>query len=147
MRIELNRKNEAVHFEAFNEDGLSVSMDGAPSVGGTNSGLRPMQMVLASLGGCSAIDFVNILKKQRQELRDMKIIIDGEREKKQPPAVFTHIHMHFKLFGPLDEKKVEKALELSVTKYCSVGKMLEKTAEITYSYEISPEKSSEIQGS
>jgi putative redox protein len=136
MRIEINRLNDAVHFEAVNETGNSISMDGAPQMGGTNSGFRPMQMLLAGLGGCSAIDFVDILKKQRQDLRDVKIIIDGEREDKPAPAVFTTIHMHYKLYGNLDPAKVERALNLSITKYCSVGVIFEKTAKITYSYEI-----------
>jgi putative redox protein len=136
MRIELNRVNDAVHLEAVNEDGNVVSIDGSPAVGGTKSGFRPMQMLLAGLGGCSAIDFIDILKKQRQDLRDIRIIIDAQREDKPAPSVFTSIHMHFKLQGTLDVRKVERALDLSVEKYCSVGKILEKTARITYSYEI-----------
>jgi putative redox protein len=140
MRIEINRLNHAVHLEALNEDGNTVSMDGAPQMGGTKSGFRPMQMLLAGLGGCSAIDFIDILKKQRQDLQDFRIIIDGDREHKPAPSVFTSVHMHFKLQGNLDPLKVERALDLSINKYCSVGKMLEKTARITYSYEIAGEQ-------
>jgi putative redox protein len=136
MRIEINRVNNAVHLEAVNEFGNIISIDGALQMGGTNAGFRPMQLLLSGLGACSAIDFINILKKQRQGLRDIKIIIDGDREDKPSPSVFTNIHMHFKLLGNLNAQKVERALDLCINKYCSVGKMLGKTAKITFSYEI-----------
>jgi putative redox protein len=138
IRIELKRLNDAVLFEAANEGGNKVQIDGSPDVGGTNSGMRPMQMLLAAMGGCSAIDLVNILKKQKQELKDIKITVTGERESGAVPSLFTEVHAHYKLFGKVDKGKAEKAVALAVDKYCSVAKTLEKTAKVTYSVEIIP---------
>jgi putative redox protein len=137
MKVEIARLNNAYNFEATNEQGRTVQMDASPDIGGSNLGFRPMQMLLASLGGCSSIDIVNILNKQKQELKDIKITVDGEREKDVIPSLFTDIHIHFHLTGKLDEDKVKKAIDLSVNKYCSVLKTLEKTAKITHSYTIS----------
>lgn len=136
MRINLIRQNSAVHFEAVNEDGAKINIDGSPDIGGENKGLRPMQLLLAGIGGCSAIDIVSILKKQRQNLEDLQIDIDGTREEGAVPSLFKSIHVHFKLKGELDDGKVKKAVDLSMTKYCSVAKTLEKTAKITFDYEI-----------
>ncbi|MEM1135446.1 MAG: OsmC family protein [Bacteroidota bacterium] len=138
MKIEISRLNQAYHMEASNDEGNTVSVDGSPEIGGEGKGMRPMQLVLSAIGTCSAIDVISILKKQKQDLKDLKITVDGEREKDAIPAVFTKIHLHFKLFGDLDCNKVEKALKLSVEQYCSVGKMLEKTAVVTYGYTIIP---------
>src|SRR5688500_3000028 len=136
IRIELKRLNDAFHFEAANENGNSVHIDASPDIGGTNQGMRPMQMLLAALGGCSSIDVVNILKKQKQELKDIQVTITGEREKDAIPSLYTEVHAHFKLFGKLDKDKAEKAVNLAVDKYCSVAKTLEKTAKVTHSFEI-----------
>ena len=139
IRIELNRLNDAFHFAAENDKGNSVNLDASPDIGGTNQGMRPMQMMLAAMGGCSAIDIINILRKQRQGLKDMKITVDGEREKDAIPSLFKSIHAHYKFFGDLDSDKVEKAINLSIEKYCSVSKTLAKAgATITYTYEILP---------
>lgn len=136
IKIELKRLNDAFHFEAANENGNSVHIDASPDIGGTNQGMRPMQMLLAALGGCSSIDVVNILKKQKQELKDIQVTITGEREKDAVPSLYTEVHAHFKLFGRLDKDKAEKAVSLAVDKYCSVAKTLEKTAKVTHSFEI-----------
>ncbi len=136
IRIELNRLNDAFHFSAENENGNTVHIDASPDIGGTNKGMRPMQMLLAAMGGCSAIDIINILKKQKQDLKDLKITVTGEREKDVIPSLFETVHAHYKFFGNLDKEKVEKAIKLSIEKYCSVSKTLEKTANITYSFEI-----------
>jgi putative redox protein len=111
-------------------------MDGSPAVGGENKGFRPMQMLLAALGGCSTIDIVSILKKQRQPVDDIAITVEGEREPGVEPSLFRDIRVHFTLKGNLDEDKVRKAVELSMEKYCSVAKTLEKTAAITYSFSV-----------
>ena len=137
MKVEIARLNDAFNFEATNEQGRTIQMDASPDIGGSNLGFRPMQLLLASLGGCSSIDIVNILKKQKQDLKDIKISVDGEREKDVIPSLFTEIHIHFELTGKLDEDKVRKAIDLSVNKYCSVLKTLEKSAKITHSYSIS----------
>lgn len=138
VKIELKRLNDAVLFEAANESGNTVRIDGSPDVGGTNQGMRPMQMLLAAMGGCSAIDLVNILKKQKQDLKDVNITVTGEREQGVVPALYTEVHAHYKLFGNIDKDKAERAVSLAVDKYCSVAKTLEKTARITYSFEIIP---------
>src|SRR5690606_38700460 len=118
IKIELNRLNDAFHFSAENEDGVTVHLDSAPDSGGENLGMRPMQMLLAAMGGCSAIDIITILKKQRQELKDLKITVTGEREKDAIPSLYQTVHAHYKFFGPLDPDKVEKAINLSIEKYC-----------------------------
>jgi putative redox protein len=132
--ITIRRLNDAVHMEAKNEDNATLQMDGSGDIGGINGGFRPMQMLLAAAGGCSAIDIVGILKKQRQNPDSMTIEVDGTRVQKGTYSEFSAIHMHYIFTGDLDEKKVEKAIELSVTKYCSVSKTLEKTAKITTSF-------------
>lgn len=139
IKIELNRLNDAFHFSAENEDGVTVHLDSSPDAGGTNQGMRPMQMLLAAMGGCSAIDVIDILKKQRQELKDLKITVTGEREKGAVPSLYQTVHAHYRFFGELEEKKVERAISLSIEKYCSVSKTLEKAgAAITFSFEINP---------
>lgn len=134
MKVTLKRLNQAVHFEGKNEEGLTVHMDGSPEIGGEGKGIRPMQLTLISLAGCSSIDVVIFLKKMRQELKDLEINVSAERVKDETPRVFEKIHMEYILSGKLKEEKVKKALALSIEKYCSVAKMLDKTAEITYSY-------------
>jgi len=136
MKIELRRLNEAVHFECTTEDGLRTETDGSLDVGGEGKAPRPMQLLLMSHASCSAIDVVHLLKKMRQPLTDIRVVADGERNTEEVPAVFRKIHLHYILTGDLDEKSAEKAIRLSVEKYCSVGAMLSKTAEITWSFEI-----------
>ncbi len=133
MKITLSRQNDAVHFIAKNEQDTVMHIDGSPEIGGENKGFRPMQMLLAALGGCSSIDVVSILKKQRQVLEAFDIEIDGEREAGKEPSLFQDILVTFKLTGAsLDPEKVKKAVVLSMDKYCSVAKTLEKTATIKY---------------
>ena len=136
VKIEINRLGDGFHMEAVNEGGNTLQMDASPDIGGTNLGMRPMQVLLSAFGGCSTIDIINILKKQRQDLKDIKITLTGEREKDVTPSGYETIHAHFRLYGALDKDKVEKAVSLSVEKYCSVGKMLGKSAVITHSFEI-----------
>lgn len=116
--------------------GHSVVLDGSPEHGGRNLGIRPMELLLIGLGGCTAFDVVLILQKSRQNVRDVEVILDAERAT-DIPHVFTDITAHFKVWGKdLNEKHVERAVDLSAEKYCSATKMLEKTAKITYSWEI-----------
>jgi putative redox protein len=136
MKIEINRLNEGFHLEGVNETGNTVHIDASPDIGGTGKGMRPMQLLLTALGACGTIDIINILKKQRQPLEDIKITVTGEREKDAVPAPFIGAHIHFRLFGKLDKDKVEKAVSLSVEKYCSVAETIKKTTRITYSFEI-----------
>ena len=96
ITIELNRLNDAFHFSAENEDGITVHLDSSPDAGGRNLGMRPMQMLLAAMGGCSAIDIIDILNKQRQELKDLKITVTGEREKGAIPSLYQSVHAHYR---------------------------------------------------
>lgn len=136
MKIELSRADDAYHFISTSEDGHTVISDGSTAIGGGNKGMRPMEMVLAALASCSSIDIVLILKKQRQTLKDIKVTITGNRATDQIPAVFTDIHIHFRLFGNIKPKKAEQAVTGSMERYCSVSKMLERTVKITHSHEI-----------
>lgn len=128
--------DDAYHLEARNEEGRTIETDGSPAIGGSNKGMRPMQLLMAAAGSCSSIDIISILKKQKQELKDLNVEITAEREKDKVPSLFTEIHLHYKLSGNLDENKVKRAVDLSVDKYCSVVKTLEKTAKVTWSFEI-----------
>jgi putative redox protein len=125
MRIELKRLDDAFHFEAISETGNAAQMDAGENIGGHNKGVRPMQMLIMGLGGCSAIDIVLILKKQKQVIESFEISIDAEREKEKEPALWQDITVHFKLKGQIDKDKAERAAKLSMEKYCSVSKTLE----------------------
>ena len=122
--IELARVNGEYGFEATDENGHVVKMDSSPEGGGQNYGVRPMQMLLMGLGGCSAIDVLMILKKQRQDVRDYKMIIKGDREVGKEPSLWKTITIEFHLYGDVDEDKAKKAVELSLNKYCSVAATL-----------------------
>ncbi len=130
---------KGTHMQAENEEEGLIRMDGSTSIGGLEGGFSPMQLLLAGAGGCSAIDIIGILEKQKQDLKDLKVEIEGDRQKKDTYSEFTTIHMHYIFTGDLDERKVERAINLSLDKYCSVSKTLEKTSEITHSYEIKSE--------
>jgi putative redox protein len=104
-----------------------------------NAAAGPMEMLLGALGACSSVDVVLILKKKRQVLASLEVIVSGERAS-EPPAVWTKIDLLYCLGGTLEEKAVRDAVELSQTKYCSVAAMLGKTAKITYRFEIVPAK-------
>ncbi len=138
MIIDIQRIDDAFHMRAVNESGRTVEIDAAPAIGGYDAGMRPMQMVLAALGGCSAIDVIDILKKQRLKLQDIRLRISAKRAENVIPAVFSHIHMHFVLTGDIPDEKAARAITLSVDKYCSVAAMLRSTAEISHSFEILP---------
>ena len=135
MKVTINRVNDAYHFEAHNDTGNILTMDGSPDIGGENKGFRPMQTLLASLGGCSAIDVIFILQKQKEPLEDISIELTGDREPLKGAKPFKTMHVHFTLKGNLNEKKVARAIELSMTKYCSVGLTLENVV-ITHDFEI-----------
>lgn len=127
---------EGVSFVGQSASGHSVVMDGAPESGGKNLGVRPMEMLLMGLGGCSAFDVVLILRKSRQQITDCVADLSAERADSDP-KVFTKIHVHFTVTGKgLDPKRVEQAVKLSAEKYCSASIMLGKTAVITHDFEI-----------
>ncbi len=135
MKVVLNRKEEPFYFEAIDENGLTVNMDANPSIGGQEKGMRPMELLLASAGGCASIDLGLILKKQRQLLKDYQVEVSGVR-KTDTSKSFEKIHLHFLLHGDLDKTKVERAIQLTVTEYCSVLLSLNKEIDITHSFEI-----------
>ena len=116
--------------------GHAVVMDGPPDHGGRNLGVRPMEMLLLGMGGCTAFDVVHILKKSRQPVTDVVTEIEAERADEEP-KIFTKIHVHFIVTGTgLDDKRGRRAVSLSADKYCSASIMLGKTAEISHDYEI-----------
>jgi putative redox protein len=123
-------------FVGESASGHSVVMDGPPEFGGRNLGIRPMEMLILGLGGCSSFDVMLILRKSRQQVAHCEVELEYERAEENP-KVYTRIHMHFIVSGrDLDEKKVSKAINLSAEKYCSASVMLGKTAEITHDFEL-----------
>ena len=116
--------------------GHAVVMDGPPDSGGRNLGVRPMEMVLLGMGGCTQFDVLLILRKARQQVTDCVLELEAERAA-DDPKVFTRIRAHFIVSGhDLQEKQVERAIRLSAEKYCSASIMLGATAEITHDFEI-----------
>jgi len=131
---------EKVTFLAESGSGHAVVLDGAPDAGGRNLGVRPMEMLLMGLGGCSAFDVVLILRKGREEVTDCVVELEAERAETDP-KVFTRIHMHYKVTGRgLAPAKVERAIALSAEKYCSASAIMAKTAVITHDWEVIEEK-------
>lgn len=124
-------------FVAEAGSGHAVVMDGPPDRGGRNIGLRPMEMVLLGVGGCSAYDVVSILEKSRQKVHDCRVELDAERAD-AVPAVFTRIHLHFVVSGEdLNPKQVERAVQLSAEKYCSASIMLAGAGvQVTHDFDI-----------
>lgn len=123
-------------FVGESASGHSVVMDGPPEFGGQNLGVRPMEMLILGLGGCSAFDVMLILNKSRQQVVHCEVELDYERAT-ELPKVFTRIHLHFIVSGRnVDAAKVEKAIALSAEKYCSASIMLGQMAEITHDFEV-----------
>lgn len=116
-------------------DGHVLRMDIPIDQGGNGSGFRPMQTMLAALCGCSSVDIISILKKQRQELTDLKIEVDGKREEGKEPSLWKEINVKFKLTGAVEAVKAKRAVDLSIEKYCSVAETLRK-AGANISYEV-----------
>ena len=131
--------NAGMAFSAETGSGHLINMDGAPEAGGRNLAPRPMELLLAGAGGCSAFDVVLILQKARQAVSGCEVKINADRAS-EDPKVFTKIDLHFIVTGKdLDQTKVERAVKLSHDKYCSATAMLAKTAELTYSIEVRSE--------
>jgi len=132
MTIELTRVDDAFHFEAASAAGVSVHLDGAPDIGGHNAGARPMELLLMGLAGCSAIDVVLILQKQRQRIDEFRITVEGDRAADVTPAPFEDIRLHYYLKGDISEEKARRAIDLSMDKYCSATAQLRPTSRISY---------------
>jgi len=134
-KIVLNWKGN-FRFEAKTEKGLTANFDAPSKYGGEDTAPTPMETVLACLAGCTSFDVVNILKKKRQTISDYSLVAEAERSQ-EPPEVFTKIHIKYIIKGKnISPQAVERAIQLSYEKYCSVGAMLKKTAEISTSFEI-----------
>ena len=138
MEVTIKRINDAFHFEAMGVSGVANHMDANPEIGGVNTGARPMEMLLMGLGGCTAIDVLLILKKQRQIVDDLEIRVTGDRVKIEGTEMspFRKIHVHFLVKGAVEASKVDKAIQLSMEKYCSATAQLQSSAEITSSFEV-----------
>ena len=127
---------DGVMMVAESASGHAVVMDGPPEHGGRNLGVRPMEMLLLGMGGCTEFDVLHILRKGRHQVSYCEVELDAERAETEP-KVFSRIHVHFKVAGPgLTEKVVERAVKLSAEKYCSASIMLGATAEITHDFEL-----------
>ena len=130
------RWHEGMSFVAETGSGHLVCMDGAPEAGGRNLAPRPMELLLAGTGGCTAFDVVLILKRSRQDVTGCELKLQADRAETDP-KVFTRINMHFVVSGRhLKPEAVARAVNLSAEKYCSASIMLGKTAEITHSFEV-----------
>ncbi len=138
MKVSLRRINNNYLFETTNERGDIVLLDNKSEE--EPKGSSPMDLILRGIAGCSSIDVVMILKKQQHELEDLRVEVEGFREDGAIPNVFKKIHLDFILKGDVTPAKAKRAVELSMDKYCSVAKMLEKAAEISYSIELNSEK-------
>lgn len=127
---------EAASFLAESGSGHAVLMDGPPEEGGRNLGVRPMEMLLMGMGGCTAFDVMMILRRGRHTVTDCVVELSAERAE-SAPKVFTRIHAHFIVTGnDLKESAVERAVQLSAEKYCSASLMLGKSAQISHDFEI-----------
>src|SRR6516165_3338380 len=124
IHVEVARVHGDFGFEAKDSLGHTITTDTSPETGGRNFGARPMQMLLMALGGCSGIDVVSILKKQRQQIESFRMLIQGEREKGKEPSLWQHVKIVFELAGEIDYEKARRACELSIDKYCSVAATL-----------------------
>lgn len=133
IKIELSRVEGDFGFEARDANGHVVRMDSNPENGGVDYGVRPMQLLLIGLGGCSGIDIVSILKKQRQKIESFGMKIEGGREAGVEPSLWKTVKIIFELKGDIDIEKARKACALSMDKYCSVAETIRRAGcEITW---------------
>ncbi len=127
---------DGVSFRLTSGSGHTTISDGPAEEGGRNSGMRPMEMLLLGMGGCTAFDIVQILRKRRRKLESLEIDIQADRAS-EVPKVFTHIHLKYRVKGAgITAREVQRAIELSLDKYCSATRMLAETAKITHEFEV-----------
>ncbi len=139
MEVNLKRIDGDFHFEALGAAGVPVQIDANPEIGGHNAGARPMELLLMGLGGCTAIDVILIMKKQKQIINNFEIKVNGQRTKIEGTEMspFTAINIHFVFTGQnLDATKIDRAIKLSMEKYCSATAQFNPLANITHSLEI-----------
>ncbi len=140
ITIELERVNGDYGFAAKDTLGHTVNIDTSPETGGENFGARPMQLLLMALAGCSGIDVISILKKQRQDVKGYKMVVKGERESGKEPSLWKDIWVEFNIYGNVDVDKANRAAELSMDKYCSVAATLRGAgANIQWTVTVHPE--------
>ncbi len=135
ITVELSREQLDYGFVATDAYNHNVQMDSSPETGGKNFGARPMQLLLMALAGCSAIDVISILNKQRQTIADYKMKVHGEREHGKEPSLWKTVEVEFHLWGDIDEAKAQRAADLSIQKYCSVAATL-RAAGATISWKV-----------
>ena len=135
MEIQLNRVDENYRMKATNNRGDILYTDGTASIGASERGWRPMELLLVSLAGCSCIDLISVLKKQRQDIQDVKIDLSGTR-RPGTPSPYESIALHFTFTGKIKPEKVDKAIELTKGKYCSVYFSLHPDIDVRYTYDI-----------
>ena len=141
ITIQVNRVEGEFGFEARDANGHTARLDTSTETGGTNFGARPMQMVLMALGGCSGIDIISILKKQRITVENFSMIITGKREKDKVPSLWETVHVIFEFSGNIDADKATRACALSIDKYCSVAETLRRSGtKITWSVHVTSDK-------
>lgn len=128
---------DGMQFVGTSGSGHAVVMDAPKDVGGQNTGPTPMEMVLIALGGCTGIDVVSILRKMQMHFTRFEMEIQGERAPEYPKN-FTKIQIVYKIWGDVPEEKLQRAIDLSLEKYCSVSNSLKPKAEISYTYQINP---------
>jgi putative redox protein len=135
--IKLTRTDDDYQFVTTDEAGQTLTMDIPVDQGGHGNGVRPMQALLSALGGCSGVDIVMILKKQKETIEHLEMIINGERQADKEPALWETIDILFKFKGSMTKERAEKACALSMDKYCSVAATLRAAgAKITWAVEI-----------
>ncbi|HAY36011.1 MAG: OsmC family protein [Bacteroidetes Order II. Incertae sedis bacterium] len=137
VAVTLKKQEADFHFRAFNKDGLFIDIDDATAYDdGKGNGVGPMQLLVMAIGGCSGVDVVSILKKGRQNIDEFNIEVSGWKPDGVSPSIFNQIDVTFHFKGDLEEARVRRAIDLSIGKYCSVARTLEKSAQIAYSFTI-----------
>ncbi len=132
MNVQLQQVDDEIQFQAQSESGYEFMVASADEL----EGVSPMEMVALGLGSCSSVDILSILEKQRQSVDRYDVDVDATRAEEEVPAVFTELHVHYTVEGDVDPDKLRRAIELSLDKYCSVSRMLEATATISYAFTV-----------
>lgn len=140
MKIDVQLQHYPYHFVGVNDTGNEVHMDGSSDIGGQNRGSRPTEVLLMSLAGCMGIDVVSILEKQRQLFSSFRMEVEGERTEVASARPFSHITIHFYFEGDLEPGKAQRAIELSMEKYCSVGLTINKQTKIDFTLHVNASK-------
>ena len=134
---------QGYQFVGRGDSGHGVLMDAAKSIGGDDSGVRPGELVLVGLGGCTAFDIVSVLTTMRLTIDSFEVQVRAEPDTDATPQRLKEIWIKYVVHGDIPEKKLQKAIELSSEKYCSVGAMLKPGAKINYEYELNPKAEAE----